>query len=975
MKSVRIAIVVLTCLLPWASRAAQSVRSVKPISFADDIRPLLNKNCIGCHGGVKKAGRVSFLFRDEAMSKGKSGEFPVVPGHPKKSHLLERITDKDDPMPPEEHGPMLSPKDVDLLKRWIQEGAPWQNHWAFEKPVAPKLPKVKARSWARSDLDRFVLAKLEEAKLAPEKEQDRARWLRRVSLDLVGLPPTPSEVDAFLADKSSKAHEKVVDRLLASPHFGERWAAMWLDLVRHADSKGLGQDQNREIWKFRDWVVDAFNRDLPFDQFTEKQLAGDLLPNATLEDRIATACHRNTATNDEGGTDDEEFRIEAVIDRVNTTWQVWQGVTFGCVQCHTHPYDPFKHEEFYQFVAVFNQTRDVDTRPDHPLAKVPVSPTDYPKATALDREIASLRNSLHTEVATLASVPEAWMALKGISVAASGCGSTVETNKGREEFKLVGTVPQRTKITIEAPLPAGVSSLTALRLDALPLDPETAKQLTEWGFVLNDLKASLLTGDSTNAQPIRLRYAFADEPNPFSNPEGSLDFDIEPPKSDAKATGKAPPRRMRAGGFAAYTRIDRERWGVFVPEQPVAIAPGSRIRLVMTFNDVAQDAFPMVMKRGHISVSSDARWTQLVANPDRVRRNETLVAKLAERTAIKSANLPIMEELSGNLRRPTSVFVRGNWMTRGQEVQPGVPALLPPLPKGEKPDRLGIARWLTAPDNPLTARVMVNRLWEQLYGIGLVETLEDFGSSGEKPSHPELLDWLALRFQNDHRWSVKKMLRELVLSATYRQDNRTSPEKLAADPRNRLLSRGPRQRLTAEMIRDQALSLSGLLNPKLAGPPVFPPLPDGVWNPFMGGEKWPTPKPGDPDRYRRSLYTHIKRSIPYPSSATFDAPSREVCTQRRVTSNTPVQALATLNDEVFREAAVALAARMKEASPEVPAQIATGYRIVTGRSPDQSVTQRLAALQKQSFDVAKDEASALANVATVLLNLDEVLTK
>ncbi len=975
MNSVRAAVIALTCLLPLAAWSAQSAGAERPISFSDDIRPILNKNCIGCHGGVKKAGKISFLFREDAMSKGKSGSVPVVPGKPAESFLLERITDKSDPMPPEEHGPMLAQKDVDLLRRWIQQGARWQNHWAFEKPVQPKLPKVKNRSWAKSDLDRFILARLESEGLAPEQEQDKARWIRRVSLDLTGLPPTPGEVETFVADKSFKAHEKLVDRLLASPHFGERWAAMWLDLVRYADSKGLGQDQNREIWKFRDWVVDAFNRDMPFDEFTARQLAGDLLPNATIEDRIASACHRNTASNDEGGTDDEEFRIESVIDRVNTTWQVWQGVTFGCVQCHTHPYDPFKHEEYYRFFAIFNQTRDVDTRPDHPTIRVPLAKEDYPKATALDREIATLRGGLHSVVAKLAGGSDVWKPLTGISVNASGCGSTVEKHGGREEFKLTGTVPQRTRITIEAAMPAGTIQLTALRLDALPLDPETAKQLTEWGFVLNDLKVSLIADGATNEQAVRFTHAFSDEPEPFSNPEGSLAPEPETAKPDAKATTKAAPRRMRGGGFAAFTRIDRDRWGVFVPAEPVAVSAGSRIRVVMTFNDVAQDAFPLVMKRGHIAVSADPRWSQLVKAPERLAQQETLAAKVAERTAFKSASLPVMQELPDNLRRPTALFVRGNWMTRGPAVTPGVPGLLPPLPKGSQPDRLGVARWLTSSENPLTARVLANRLWEQLFGLGIVETLEDFGSSGEKPTHPELLDWLAIRLQQDHRWSVKKMLRELVLSATYRQDNRITADKLARDPRNRLLSRGPRQRLGAEMVRDQALAVSGLLNPKLAGPPVFPPLPAGVWDPFIGGEKWPTPKPGEPDRYRRALYTHVKRSIPYPATATFDAPSREVCTQRRILSNTPVQALATLNDAVFREAAVALAGRMTAAAPDVPGQLAAGYKLATGRPVALSVLQRLTALHEGSLSLTQNAGAALENVASVLLNLDEVLTK
>jgi hypothetical protein len=946
--------------------------AAEPVRFSADIRPLFNKKCVGCHGGVKKAGDISYLFREDALKAGKSGQRAIVPGQPGASHLLDRVLDKEDPMPPAEHGPMLSAQEVDLLRRWIAEGANWEEHWAFVKPVARELPSVRDSAWPRGGLDRFILARLESEGLAPEKEQERSRWLRRVSLDLIGLPPKPEEVEAFVQDRAPDAVEKVVDRLLASPHFGERWASMWLDLVRYADSKGLGQDQNREIWKYRDWVIDAFNRDLPFDEFTLRQLAGDLLPDATLEDRVASACHRNTATNDEGGTDDEEFRIEAIIDRVNTTWQAWQGITFGCVQCHAHPYDPFRHEDYYRFLAVFNQTRDVDTRPDHPLLRVPVAPSDYARAGALDREIAGLRESLHRPVAEL-KAGAAWTPVTGLQASANRCGAAVETRAGREEFYLTGTVPRGTRITLEAPVPAGLRTLTALRLDALPLDPAKAQALTEWGFVLNDLKVSVLEAGSTNARPVTLARAWSDEANPFSDPQDSID--APPARPGAALAATAARKRNPGGGFAAFTRIDRERWGVFVPAEPVALPAGARLRVVLAFDQVAQDAFPLVLKRGHLALSGDPRWTSLLQDQAQARARETLAARLKERGAIATASLPVMEELPAHLRRPTAVFIRGNWMTRGPAVEPGVPASLPPLPPGNAPDRLAIARWLTNPEQPLTARVLANRLWEQLFGLGLVETLEDFGSAGEHPSHPELLDWLALRLAGEQRWSVKRALRELVLSATYRQDNRITPEKLARDPRNRLLARGPRQRVSAEMLRDQALAVSGLLSPRLHGPPVHPPLPPGVWDPFVGGEKWNTPGPGQPDRYRRALYTQVKRTIPHPTAATFDAPSREVCSPRRVPSNTPVQALTTLNDIVFQEAAAALARQMAAAGRTPAARIEHGYRRVTGRAPAPDTLRRLEQLYQQSQPLTANPTNSLHNVATVLLNLDEVLTR
>ena len=944
----------------------------KPVSFTGDIQPLFNKNCVSCHGGVKKAGKISFLFREDAMSKGKSGNFPIVPGKPDESFLLTRLTDKSDPMPPEEHGPMLPAKDVDLFRRWIAQGAKWQGHWAFEKPVRPALPKVKNSRWVREDLDRFILARLESEKLAPEQEQDRARLIRRVSLDLTGLPPTPEEVAAFVHDKSPKAYEKVVDRLLQSEHFGERWAAMWLDLVRYADSKGLGQDANREIWKYRDWVIEAFNRDLPFDQFTIKQLAGDLLPNATIEDRVASACQRNTQTNDEGGTDDEEFRIEAVIDRVNTTWQAWQGVSFGCVQCHSHPYDPFHHEDYYSFVALFNQTRDVDTRPDFPLMRVPLAREDYARAESLDREIASLKTALHQPAVILANDKNAWAPLVEIKPTADKCGVAVEQRDGREEFHLTGTVARNTRITVEAPVPAGLKQLTALRIDGLPLDIEKAKQLTEWGFVLSDLKVFIVPADGTNGVAVSLAQVFSDEVDPFLDPQDSIDA---APAGTSDEKEKTSSRRGRTGGFAAFTRIDRARWGIFVTRTPVDVSAGSRVKIEMAFNQEAQDAFPLVMRRGYFAVSGDARWAQLVDGPDAVKARADLASKVKERADIRSVSLPVTEELPLSLRRQTQMFIRGNWMTRGPGVQPRTPLTFPPLVGNRAPDRLAVAQWLVGPENPLTARVLVNRLWEQLFGTGIVETLEDFGSAGEKPSHPELLDWLAIRLRDDHKWSVKAMLRELVLSSTYRQDSHISPDKLARDPNNRLLSRGPRLRLSAEMMRDQALALSGLLSPKLFGPPVFPPIPEGVWNPFLGNEKWPTPGPDNPERYRRAVYTHVKRTIPYPMASTFDAPSRELCTQRRILSNTPVQALALLNDTVFHEAAVALATRMNKIAAAPEERIRSGYQLVMGRPPDNATTARLQKLYDQTVATTHDVSAGWQNVATVLLNLDEVLTK
>jgi hypothetical protein len=733
------------------------------VDFNTQIRPILNANCSGCHGGVKEQGNINLLSREKALSKGKSGKPCIVPGHPELSELITRLkaTDPDDRMPLK--APPLSDEQISLLERWIEEGAEWETHWSY-LPPEPQKPPFVLSFWPENDLDKFVYTKLKDEGLSPTAEADKAMLLRRVTLDLTGLAPTPQEYTEFLNDTSKDAYQKVVDRLLASPHYGERWAAMWLDLARYGDSQGYQKDRHREIWQYRDWVIDAFNRDMPFDQFTVEQIAGDLLPNPTVDQRIATAFPRNTNTNDEGGTDDEEFRVVAVIDRVNTTMEVWQGTTMACVQCHSHPYDAFPHKDYYQLMAFFNTSADADRTSDVPVLK------DY-------------------------------------------------------------------------------SSIQKQQLEEL----------------------------------------------------------------------------------AAFLKVHRD--------------------------------------------TTDARYLSARAKLEKIKPSRT----------------PIMEELPSDSTRRTHLFVRGNWMVHGEEVFPQTPKTLTQLPTGAPTNRLGLARWLVSPQNPLTARVMVNRYWEQLFGRGLVETLEDFGTQGAKPTHPQLLDYLALRFMNEQKWSVKQLLREMVLSATYRQSSEVSEEALEKDPYNTLLSRGPRVRLTAEQVRDQALTASGLLSPKLFGPSVMPPQPDGVWQVIRNIGKWRTAQ--DEDRYRRGIYTYWRKSSPYPSFMTFDAPSRELCVSRRIRTNTPLQALVTLNDPVYLEAAQGLAWQMKQVTAYNPAEsIREGYRRLTGRAPSDERLNLLLDYYRKSVkhyrtspqDVLKfltldypktPHLAALTATANVMLNMDEVITK
>jgi len=776
-----------------------------PVDFNRDIRPILSKNCFACHGpdeGHRAAG-LRLDLREAAVRMHGARPAAVLVGKPDKSPLLQRIKDAGSRrMPPPSAGPALTPEQVAKLRRWIEQGAEYTQHWAWTPPKPRALPSVKTKGWVRNPIDAFVLARLEKQGLKPSPEADRYTLLRRVSLDIRGLPPTPAEVEAFANDKSPDAYEKAVDRMLADSAYGERWARMWLDLARYADSAGYGSDPLRlNIWPWRDWVIRAFNDDKPYDQFTIEQLAGDLLPNATLDQRVATGFHRNTMTNTEGGTDDEEYRVIAVKDRVDTTFQVWMGVTMGCAKCHTHKYDPITQAEYYQFSALFNQTADADRGDEAPLVQVPYAPVDE-TIRAVNAKIDALKQQL-------------------------AAASEADKKKLQEEI----------------------------------------------------------------------------------------------------------------------TKLEKER-------------PGP-------------------------------------------------------------STVPVLEELPEGKRRETFLLIKGNFLDRGEKVSPAVPSAFNALPAQAPLNRLGVAKWLVSPENPLTARVAVNRFWAQIFGAGLVMTEEDFGTQGELPSHPELLDWLAIRFRtagpgsgvsstakfsdfpiDPHGcgWSMKRLIRLVVTSATYRQSSTVTPDRLAKDPNNRLLSRAPRLRLEAEMVRDEALALAGLLSRKMYGPAVYPPQPPGLWQAAFNGQRnWPT-STGE-DRYRRGLYTFWRRTVPYPSMSTFDVPSREFCVIRRIRTNTPLQALVTLNDPAYVEAAQGLARRIAReggATPEARARFA--LTLCLCRPPAETQVKEVATLfRSEQAHYGKDleAAKALATdplgplpegssaadlaawtvVANVLLNLDGVLTR
>lgn len=892
-----------------------------PVDFATEVKPILNKHCITCHGGVKKSGGFSILFEEEAFAATESGRPAIIPGDAEHSEFIRRLTAED----PEERmpydAPPLSKREIALLKRWVNEGAKWSKHWAYTLPESVEVPRRRFAlaalfSFGRtselySDIDYFIRAKQREQGLSFSPEADRATLFRRVSLDLIGLPPTPEQVRAFQQDTRRDAYERLVDSLLASPRFGERWASWWLDIARYADTKGYEKDQSRQIWAYRDWVIRAFNTDKPFDEFTIEQLAGDLLPDPTKDQLIATAFHRNTMVNDEGGTDDEEFRVAAVIDRVNTTYQAWLSTTIECVQCHSHAYDPIRFEEYYQSLAFFNNTRDEDTPGDHPTLRF-YSAEDSAQVAAITAWVTSHAGREE------AAATERFLYTLEPKIHAHACDSMV--NGALVDTKWLG-----------------IRSGGYARLPGVTLKGE---DLLLMNYSTGDAGGELEIREGRPDGPVLTRHALPVTSGrqtvaiPLTPREGRLDLFL----------------RFRNPSIPADRTVCLVEWMAFRKALPGQGQP------------------------------EQADWQQ----------------KLVELVNRRTPSVPVLIENPPEMSRKTYVFERGNWLVKGDEVQPTVPGFLHPFPEDAPRNRLGFARWLVSKDNPLTARTVVNRLWAQLFGRGIVEPLGDMGTQADPPTHPELLDWLALQFMHEMNWSIKKLLREMALSATYRQSSVLTDELLKKDPGNRYYARGPRFRLSAEQIRDQALFVSGLLSTKMYGPSVMPYQPDGVWMSVYSGERW-TLSDGE-DRYRRGVYTFIKRTSPYPSFVTFDASSREVCLVDRIRTNTPLQALTTLNDPVYVEAALHLAGRMAEAAGDRPADgVRAGYRAVMQREPvpekltalERLFRESLAHYRKQPEEAAKALGTAAegrtpaqravlaayAAVGMALLNLDEVLTK
>jgi uncharacterized protein DUF1553/uncharacterized protein DUF1549 len=857
-------------------------------------------------------------------------------------------------------------------------GGETTTHWAYRVPLRPALPAAIFPGWDASPIDRFVGARLAAEGLAPSPEAEPATLLRRASLDLTGLPPGPAELERFLADREPGAWERALERLLDSPHYGEHQAARWLDLARYADSRGYEKDDRREHWRWRDWVIEAFQRDLPFDEFTVEQLAGDLLPGATLEQQLATGFHRNTLVNEEGGIDPEEFRVAAVKDRVNTTALVWLGTTLECAQCHDHKYDPFTQTDYYRFLAFFDGTEDAGNA-DTVALPAPDAAFEA-RARLLEAERAELVARLAPEA--LGSEHEAW---RSAWLAAEAGWRVVRpeghrTSSGARLALLedgsvlaLGEPPDVDDYVLEATLAPGMlasGTLAALRLEVLTDEslPGKGPGRTEHrNFVLSGLRLAL------DGAPVPLGAARADHAQESYAPAGALDDD---PRSGWAVAGG------EGGAHALVVEL----------AEPRALAQPARLTLTLEQRYGSRH----LLGRARLSVRADAPPALepvpapgVPLAPADAERAAALAAWHAEHSPalapLRARRAEIARELEPpralvlrELRegRRTFVHERGNFLAPGAEVTPGVPEALPALQRadmGARATRLELARWLVDGANPLTARVTVNRVWQRLFGLGLVPTDNDFGLRGEPPSHPELLDWLALEFQARH-WSTKELLRLILGSATYRQSSAATPAGLARDPGNRWLARGAKLRLEAESVRDNALAIAGLLAPRVGGPSVFPPQPEGIWQSPYSGDRW-MESSGD-ERHRRGLYTFLKRSAPYPTALLFDAPSREIACSRRGTSNTPLQALALLNDPVFVECAEGLARRMlAEGGPDERARLAHGFRLCTARAPDEIELGLLLALVAAERAAGADEARAFQAAARVLLNLDETITK
>ena len=1015
-------------LLIVATAAANALAAPRELEGAvaqqwSDVRALLRKRCVSCHGPEEQEGGLRLDRGERILQGGDSGK-AVVPSKPQESSLLQRVATKDEDlrMPPVDEGSPLSEQEVSLVREWIASGAPWQEeeaeavtHWAYQPIQRPAAPTTLSQpEWVRNPIDAFVLRKLDSRQIKPAPEADRATMIRRVYLDLLGVPPTPAELDAYLEDQSVDAFDNMVSRALESPHYGERWARHWLDLARYADSDGYEKDRPRpNAWRYRQWVIDALNANMPFDQFTIEQIAGDMIRDNNVSQRIATGFHRNTLHNTEGGTDKEEDRVKKTVDRTNTMGSIWLGLTVGCAQCHSHKYDPITQREYYQLYGFFN---DIDER-DVP-APTPEEAQRHDEALAKHaKQAAKLREAKDKYVKSeLPDAQRAWESQADANAtwspiqwksAVSRHGAKLQVlDQGVDAGAVLPSGANKASdvytLTFSAQLP-----VAAIRLETLPDKrmPKSGPGRAENGnFVLTNVQLTL--GEAK--EPLAWAGARAD----FSQQNWEVAKAINDNAED---------------GWAVSPQFGKRHAAVFVLKEPASA--NEQLTLTLDQNYPRGDAHNLGKFRITVCSANDAPIDGLPANvasalkvePDKRSAKQqdaiaehyaTVDAKLLQHNKAiadheakkpKGPTAVAQAVLERGAARETRILLRGDFLNPGEPVQRQGLHVLPPIEPRDasdpnaRPDRLDLARWLVSIENPLTARVTVNRVWQRYFGRGLVLSVDDFGSQGDKPTHPELLDWLANDFRENH-WDLKRLHRLIVSSATYRQSSHGRPDLESIDPNNELLARHPRQRVEAEIVRDLALAVSGLLNPKVGGPSVRPPQPSEYSRlTYANSAKWTTSKDGD--QYRRGLYTFFQRTSPYPMLMTFDSPDSTECTARRSESNTPLQALTLWNDVVFFECAQQLGRRIVSETPGAGAakRVEHAWKLALSQIPSESELQELLEIHQQHESLCKtaetSELQALAGksplptgataadaaawvlTSRVLLNLDAFIVK
>lgn len=1149
--------------------------AAQQVDFNRDVRPIISNRCLACHGpdDAEREAGLRLDDHDVATKILDSGHAAIVPGKVEQSELIARITSGDESvrMPPSDFGTPLTDAEIATLKRWVEQGGKYAQHWSYAKPVRADVPTPPSpySTWPKNAIDNFALHSMLEHGLKPTEQAESRVLVRRLFLDLIGLPPTVEECDSWVQKLEVPAavgnglqvndatYLQLVEHLFQRPEFGEHWARKWLDLARYADSAGYADDPARTIWPWRDWVIRSINNNMPFDQFTIEQIAGDMLPNATDDQVLATAFHRNTMTNNEGGTQDEEFRNVAVVDRVNTTMAVWMGTTIACAQCHSHKYDPITQDEYFQLFAILNNTQDADRRDESPLLTF-FTDEQKVRRSIIENRIAELNKTLATPTDAIVasqlqweqcvqSTP-VWKEMKPASVVRTSGG---EANIKEDGSILVSATAEKDVYTVEMPIDAAKSAgtgIAAIRLQTQPTADLPGGGAGHGGgnFVITELKAQIVPAGKSapKARIVRIeipgpqkilslaevqifsagtnvalkgkatqsstdyagpaQYAIdgntdgqfenksvthtAISENPWWEVDLGSDTEIERLTiwnrtgggiherladfrisllNEAResiweqAVAKAPnpsdeysPSNVRdikfltaiadyqQAGFNPEEILDGKTepdngWAVggglavshalvLVPSSPIVTTEPATLRLTIEQNSPYAHH---ILGNFRISTSSDEIAIERARLPQNIlaiveksaaerasdettqladhfrlnlateltdARNELKTLKAEFEGMKPEASVPVLRELAETSRRKTELQFRGNYLDKGHEVHEGVPAIFPSIPSGEPVNRLAFAKWLVSDENPLTARVVVNRYWDNLFGRGIVLTSEEFGSQGELPTHPEMLDWLA-RELVESGWDTRDLLKLIVTSATYRQSSKVTPAGVAADSDNRWLARGPRVRLSAEMVRDQALQVAGLLSKKMYGPPVKPPQPNlGLSAAFGSSTDWQTSM-GE-DRYRRGIYTTWRRSNPYPSMATFDAPNREVCTLRRNQTNTPLQALVTMNDPVYVEAAQALARTLLKHEGAIKEQITVGFKRSLLRDPSESelsalielfndTHHELATQPENAMKLATDplgalpegvdaiNAAAMTVVSNVLLNVDEMFLK